>query len=1080
MAKRTAFEYVGLWLFLIFWDSSSLQADAFRTPSLPTAQTYKNPFPTQAPYRARRDLVDVVTKCPNVQSVDGNSGTVQITKYGPQLNCLYEFKPPSGSIVKLTFDLFDTECGWDFVDVVEDDIVLGHLCGLRPVADGWNDVFVSKTVLSMRFYSDTSVNSAGIIARYQYIASNQQCATSADCNGLSCTSGICVCDQLHRGAFCELDTTSNANFTARKGHSAAYDSTSDIMYITYGENAITVQDTLFKYRPATDTWAPLDGIGSPGRRAEHFTFVTDQGFLLFGGRELKNNRYILYSDVWMYFADSKLWIQLMAPKGSPEGTGGSAVAFVKETRKLYVVGGSTAAMSTYNMVKRAKSSRCAFFNADTRIWRELRAPPAGVYGGTMVHHGRTNTLHLYGGTNDFPVNSLGRPAFVYSIDADLWYYGPRQSEAYTGAFASALSAGDDVMLITGGYRWSFAADAGILDCFTNMIKVVDLACGTIDYRPGSFGARRYGHTSSIINNGTTLALLGGSNGILLNDMMTLPLSTLQPNGTRSARNTCARRQWCSIAYDCNDCVARSYCGWCGNSCVFIGGGSSEFDPLLAGSCSSPNVLINRDDKCPARVLINFSNGPIKDSIKMFAIKEYKLYVDRSNGDLTFQIKSDQRLNMSLPFLQPTFSSISGQIVIPFSDTRVVGFYVIRISFPNAPIGRRASDDTIVNYELTVTQSRTNGDADGGSSGFKIDIHDIMTFVMIFVSSVLLSLSTSYMVRRTRERLRLLRLLREGELVVIPKEPPRIFEVEMDISGILGYSRVSTAGIRSRATRVLPEHDENERGGNASTTSRRSHVVAREPNANSGVGSYTLDSNSTSSEKSAESTNVKGKHSRSGTAKEAQDIPRGSDAARLAPLKEAEIERGLAVRALSTSPERTVLASSATQYPLAIHPVPLPVEQPSQMPTLVPATGVRPSSILPTTAPLSPRRQLMQRATPTPALSPSIPPPSTTRPADALSSSPHQTIPLVTVSYLILLPGASMAAHLAQGMLPPMEIATAVLEDTTTQRLRSIAASSDTHRSQSGASAIWRTIPRGITQGRRWVHDFYHVERLVGR
>lgn len=109
-------------------------------------------------------------------------------------------------------------------------------------------------------------------------------------------------------------------------------------------------------------------------------------------------------------------------------------------------------------------------------------------------------------------------------------------------------------------------------------------------------ARRKGHSSVMLKNNTLLAA-GGNNGMDLNDLYLLPTTDIATSTSETTRSTCATQNWCNLYYDCTDCVARPYCGWCDNECVFIGGGSTNLTTEtggclpLTGACPKSELLI---------------------------------------------------------------------------------------------------------------------------------------------------------------------------------------------------------------------------------------------------------------------------------------------------------------------------------------------------------------------------------------------------------------------------------------------------------------------------------------------------------
>ncbi|TPX64199.1 hypothetical protein SpCBS45565_g06067 [Spizellomyces sp. 'palustris'] len=726
-------------------------------------------------------------------------------QYRNQMNCKWQIVADKGNIISLEFEFFHTECGWDFVDIYDGPDTqsrqLGHLCGNRGKQLGFSDVVTSSNnSITVVFTSDVAITTTGFIAMFK---SRLKCASTAQI--VAGTSALEGCASVEATA---EEIFVNFLFTPREFHSAAYAPAQDTMYITFGESDIRGQPPLndmFAYHVATNTWEQITNkINAPAGRLYHSTWVTDDGnLIMYGGLYPNGNS---NNDLWRFRPDIKSWERIVVrsdkndKKNLPPGNLiWAATELVRNggSPMIYVVGGFT--------IDATRGTREAYvFDLVAGVWTQLPSAPVKTYGASLIYHPATNTLHLIGGYRfDLGDPTLGYASYIYSIDAGLWYIGAWQSYSTMNIWNRGEYIGDDVGVVTGGLRPLLVQDDIDMECFTETVRVVDLACNKIGYKELSFPLRRKGHSMVVTNNGTLL-LAGGSNGFNLNDIISVPLSSLQPTTSRADRDACAVQQWCELYYDCTDCLARKFCGWCGNRCVYVGGGPATVP--VAGNATCPSPVSKNIAECPLRLPLKLSS-PETNTVSSGGYVDYKASIDAPDRDLLFTVSpqtSSAHLNLTIISIRPIgdVSSVTGTLVLLASDYRCVpGDYVIRVSYP-APANQRrqVTQPPDVQFTLQVATRVPQETGSGtGSSGFRIDSQDITTFVVIFVSSVLLSMSATYLLRRMRERLRLLRLVREGEIPIMPKEPPKIYEVELEMTGMPARETLLRSRARARGS-----------------------------------------------------------------------------------------------------------------------------------------------------------------------------------------------------------------------------------------------------------------------------------------
>ncbi|RUS12983.1 CUB domain-containing protein, partial [Endogone sp. FLAS-F59071] len=191
------------------------------------------------------------------------TATAFYSNYSNDMDCVWTIKAPQANeVIKVTFDYFHTECGWDYLTFYDGNStgapLLARLCGLR---DNYNDTVVSSgNYLTVVFTSDENVDAKGFQANWESVAllfrslpifldtqqSNSTQPPLVPCNyctqyGNTCSANnTCVCtDKNRNGTLCERNTTGFSGFTPRSFHAAAYDPQRDLMVIS-GGNSWTV------------------------------------------------------------------------------------------------------------------------------------------------------------------------------------------------------------------------------------------------------------------------------------------------------------------------------------------------------------------------------------------------------------------------------------------------------------------------------------------------------------------------------------------------------------------------------------------------------------------------------------------------------------------------------------------------------------------------------------------------------------------------------------------------------------------------------------------------------------------------
>ncbi len=111
------------------------------------------------------------------------------------------------------------------------------------------------------------------------------------------------------------------------------------------------------------------------------------------------------------------------------------------------------------------------------IWKRLARAPIGVWGGSLIYHAATRTLHLLGGYRDSfnPVVLTDYPVYKYYIDSDVWFSTAVRQPSFERVYASADLFLNDTIISFGGIKVPFDATTISNDCFYSQLATYDLS-----------------------------------------------------------------------------------------------------------------------------------------------------------------------------------------------------------------------------------------------------------------------------------------------------------------------------------------------------------------------------------------------------------------------------------------------------------------------------------------------------------------------------------------------------------------------------------------------------------------------------
>ncbi|KAJ3360973.1 hypothetical protein GGF32_007906 [Allomyces javanicus] len=563
-------------------------------------------------------------------------------------------------IVVITFDMFQTECSWDFLRIYNVDAstgsstLLAQVCGNRTLQIPYDRFVSSGPSVVLDFSSDRDVESRGFIARYRYVS---RCNGNCYGGGV-CVNGQCQCYRNRTGTLCEQNRVSSPLLTPRHQHAAVYDAGHDAMYLTGGQNMVgsTLPWDLLRMDLATGQWQSLFAANGPSARYGHAMVMLHSQLYMFGG-VVRN--YGSTSDLWRFDVQQQTWslVQPVANGVAPPALDWPTVVTAEQEGLIFVLGGWTTVSGAMY------PSRLMFaYSPSTNAWEQRNSSShpfasfAATLGAPAIYRPESRFIHVF----------AHRTVQSYHVPSDLWYYDlvgpdslPVGAYVYSTASLHPATGGNHALLFGGQLSPMQLLGAGD-ECMSPTVKVFDLDCFEVVAQQVVPGKGRTGH-SAIARQDGSLVIAAGHNGQDLADVVTVPVAA--PADPPGLRSVCRATNWCARSNDCDDCVMKPGCGWCNGRCKY--------------GCTT--------SQCPQRALI-YLNQPHAASLTVGDATTFKIWINEPDLPIFFTLESTNGafVTMSvinrdgLADLAQSTSSLASRLFYAADPRRWGGWYVLQV------------------------------------------------------------------------------------------------------------------------------------------------------------------------------------------------------------------------------------------------------------------------------------------------------------------------------------------------------------------------------------------------------------------
>ncbi|XP_077586752.1 attractin isoform X1 [Stigmatopora nigra] len=488
-------------------------------------------------------------------------------KYKTKCTWLIEGRP--NSILRLRFEHFATECGWDHLYVYDGDSIYAPLLAAFSgliIPESTNNETVPEVAARsgyalLHFFSDAAYNLTGFNISYSVNTCPNNCSGRGDCypdvdTGVPrcrcldgwkgdacdvpyclqdcgfpqrgrCRNKTCHCSLGWQGPGCSVSVPADSGFwtreafpepgLARASHKAVVDKGVMWVFGGYVFNA-TDYHMVKALNLSSKLWLMLDpSVNTVPPRYGHSVALYEGKVYMYGGKVDSTGN--VSSQLWVFHLQNQTWVLLSPRAKELYAVVGHSAHVVPPLREgddpvMLVLFGHCPLYGYMSLVQE--------YNIHHNQWSVAATDGAliqGGYGHSSVFDAATRAIYVHGGYKAFSTNKCGLTGDLYRLDVDTRKWTILRDSGFYRYLHTAviLSA---TMLVFGGNTHNDTSMSHGAKCFSSDFMAYSLACDewTTLTRPELFNdVNRFGH-SAVASDGV-MYVLGGFNSLLLNDML---------------------------------------------------------------------------------------------------------------------------------------------------------------------------------------------------------------------------------------------------------------------------------------------------------------------------------------------------------------------------------------------------------------------------------------------------------------------------------------------------------------------------------------------------------------------------------
>uniref|UniRef100_G3NTX7 Attractin-like 1b n=1 Tax=Gasterosteus aculeatus aculeatus TaxID=481459 RepID=G3NTX7_GASAC len=453
--------------------------------------------------------------------------------YKFKTKCTWLIEGYPNAVLRLRFNHFATECGWDHMYVYDGDSIYAPLVAvfsglIVPEIRGNETVPEVETTSGyalLHFFSDAAYNLTGFEIFYSVNSCPNNCSGHGKCTpGNSAASRVyCECDKYWKGEACDIPYCRNNCGSPDHGYC---DLTGEKLCVCNDswqgpDCSLTV--------PSTESFWVIPNVkpfGTSLARASQKAVVHEKvmwvdDIYMFGGK-LEAGWGNVTDELWAFNVPSRTWQRRNPAVGPPaqaqifavEGHSAHCVLLEDGEALMLVIFGYSPIYSHISNVQEYNLRSNTWLVAETK-----GAVPQGGYGHSSTYDGASGSVFVHGGYKALPAKKYGLvdDLYRYDVNTRTWFI-LRESGFPRYLHSAALLSG--TLLVFGGNTHNDSSLSNGAKCFSADFLAYDIACDEWRLLPKPDLHRdvnRYGH-SAVVSNGS-MYVFGGFSGVLLNDVL---------------------------------------------------------------------------------------------------------------------------------------------------------------------------------------------------------------------------------------------------------------------------------------------------------------------------------------------------------------------------------------------------------------------------------------------------------------------------------------------------------------------------------------------------------------------------------
>uniref|UniRef100_A0AAR2J9J2 Attractin-like 1a n=1 Tax=Pygocentrus nattereri TaxID=42514 RepID=A0AAR2J9J2_PYGNA len=503
-------------------------------------------------------------------------------KYKTKCTWLIEGFP--NAVLRLRFNHFATECGWDHMYVFDGDSIYAPLVAVfsglvvpeTKENESIPEVVTTSGFALLHFFSDAAYNLTGFDIIYSVNSCPNNCSAHGKCAAGDSISGYvnCECDKYWKGEACDIPYCWNdcggpdhgyCDLTGEKlcichnswqGPDCSLPDLSDepywylpnvkpdILPLGRTSHKAVVQRKLMwviggysfncssflmvlNYNLETNMWAVVSSSSDPVQRYGHSLALYQDDLYMFGGK-LAGSTGDVTNELWVFNTASRSWtlrtpsVLVPAQLFAVEGHTSHIVEMSHGEPVMLVLFGYSPIYSYISHIQQ--------YNLRTNSWLLVETRGArvqGSYGHSSVYDDSSHSIYVHGGYKAPSSNKYGLVDHLhrYHIHTRTWFI-LKESGLARYLHSAVLISG--AMLVFGGNTHNDTSLSNGAKCFSSDFLSYDIACDEWKVLPKPELHRdvnRFGHTA-VVSNGS-MYVFGGFSGVILNDVLVYKSATCE-------------------------------------------------------------------------------------------------------------------------------------------------------------------------------------------------------------------------------------------------------------------------------------------------------------------------------------------------------------------------------------------------------------------------------------------------------------------------------------------------------------------------------------------------------------------------